>query len=433
MIAAFPSEKMKTAVKSALALTLAYLIPFSQGWEQASTAVIAIIVISTTDTGAASYLKGFFRIVGTLTGAAAGMALIAWLPQDRMLYLVILSLLVTFFMYLSFAYQGDTTIFFLTALTMMMVFDSGNVDDIFLYGVERTFMTMFGVVIFTLVGLLLWPQKREEGKFLVKMPSMTFHWLDPDSFRKALTTFMVFWGATLLWIHFNPPGGFLLVSLATSLTLMTAVSPVKPSMLIVAFSVGFLFATFAYILVLPNVHDGWTLALFLFLYALFGYYVFKPMLALFFLLGIPIMNLQNEMFFHFGLFLNTLFIFYLFLFVLLFFYYIPFPTQPERLFLQLQRRFLLLAGWMKEKEGFKERYARKYLMPTLQKMKVWASQIDYGYFRLDAAKVTAFLEGAEAYARSLLENDAKKAETAEKTFEEGLKTIDFDRLRESRF
>ncbi|WP_456322918.1 hypothetical protein, partial [Hydrogenimonas sp.] len=180
-------------------------------------------------------------------------------------------------------------------------------------------------------------------------------------------------------------------------------------------------------------HDGWTLALFLFLYALFGYYVFKPMLALFFLLGIPIMNLQNEMFFHFGLFLNTLFIFYLFLFVLLFFYYIPFPTQPERIFLELQRRFLLLAGWMKEKEGFKERYARKYLMPTLQKMKVWASQIDYGYFQLDAAKVTMFLQSAETYARSLLENDPETAKTAEKTFEERLKTIDFDRLRESRF
>jgi len=429
------SEKMKSAVKSALALTLAYLIPFSQGWEQASTAVIAIIVISTTDTGTASYVKGFFRIVGTLLGAVIGMALIAWIPQDRMLYLAILSLCILFFMYLTFAYRGDTTIFFLTALTMMMVFDGGEVDGIFLYGTERTFMTMFGVVIFTLVGLLLWPQKRKEGKFLVKMPSLEFHWLDPESFQKAFTSFLVFWGSTLLWIFLNPPGGFLIVSLATSLTLVTALSPVKPSMLIFAFTVGFVFAIFAYVFILPNIHHGWSLALFLFGYAFFGYYVFKPMLALFYLLGLPIMNIQNVMFFHFGLFLNTLFIFYLFLFVLLFFYYIPFPTQPERMFLRLLGRFRRMIGWMEEERGsFKKRYAEKYLMPTVKKMQVWASQIDYRYFAgIDAEALKGFLEACEAYVQALLEKESEAVERAKERYMETMKTIDFDILKESRF
>ncbi len=55
------------------------------------------------------------------------------------------------------AYKGDPTIFMLSALAMLMVFKNAEVDDVFLYGVERTFLNIFGIVVYTLVGVFLWP------------------------------------------------------------------------------------------------------------------------------------------------------------------------------------------------------------------------------------------------------------------------------------
>ena len=157
------SEKFKFAVKTSLAMALAYLIPFSQGWAQAQTAAITIMLIAVAGPVSESVSKGFKRVIGTVIGAIIGMTLIALFPQERLLYLISLSIFVSIALYLTRAYKGDNTVFMLMAVTMMMVFKSGEVDDVFLYGIDRTFMTIFGIALYTLISIFIWPVKSKDN------------------------------------------------------------------------------------------------------------------------------------------------------------------------------------------------------------------------------------------------------------------------------
>lgn len=582
------SEKLKFSIKVSLAVMFAYLIPFSQGWAQAQTAAITVMLIAVAGPVGESVTKGLHRVIGTIIGAVIGMTLIGIFPQDRELYLLFLSLFVTFFLYLTRAYKGDMTVFMLTAVTMMMVFKSGEVDDVFLYGIDRTFMTIFGITVYTLIGIFIWPVKakdhtmeiatelltvqsdiynhkdaqedkpkalyqklREQEKLLeasvvnsgsedmslniaqrnsimqnskninellillsyydkehfadhyatyvnnfdtanneiknlfsalklsienaqeIEIPSVwkadynfneikalshidraaltatildieklhhelrsfakkfnaiispypthfklanianpsLFNWFDVEDMKGALISFIIFWGTTLFWITVNPPAGFLIVTLATALSVLTTFSPLKPSLLIIIFTFSFIFATTMYILVLPNIHYGWELGLFIFIYAFIGFYFINPKLSIFFLLGMAVLGLNNPMYYDFNLFLLILFVFYIFLFVLLLFYYIPFSTKPEDLFLTMKSRFFNLSSSLMQRStnlhkkrgtfwgAQKAQYSQKHLMSTIKKMQLWASKIDTGYFdAIDQKELLAFTKECETFA-----------------------------------
>jgi len=582
------SEKFKFAFKTSLAIMLAYLIPFSQGWEQAQTAVITIMLIAVTGPVSESVSKGLKRVIGTIIGAIIGMSLIALLPQERMLYLISLSLCVSFVFYLTRAYKGDNTVFMLMGVTMMMVFKNGEVDDVFLYGIDRTFMTVFGIALYTLISIFIWPVKsrdntleitselleieeklfqqrdneKEERKRLYetlqakekalseavitsasdtsvltlsqrntilqeikkinellmllsyydeadfadrydlyiknfhtvendieklfgslkyaiytkneiiipqkweadynkeaiqtlshidraaftstmidmatlhetlralaekfnaiispyptrfalsKIPSPSkFNWFDVEDMKGTLVSFLIFWASTFFWIAFNPPAGFLIVTLATALSVLTTFSPLKPSLLMIIFSFSFVFATAMYIFILPNIHYAWELGLFIFIYAFIGFYFIPAMISVFFLLGMAVLGLANPMVYNFQLFLLTLFVFYLFLFILLLFYYIPFSTKPEYLFLSMKERFFRLSSNLMRRSSnlsahkgsfwgnMKARYAQKHLMGTVKKMQLWASKIDTKYFNeIDQKTLLDFSKEAESFA-----------------------------------
>lgn len=548
-------------------MVLAYLIPFSQGWEQPHIAAVTVIIIAAIGSVSNSVMKGAMRLLGTLIGAIIGMMLIALFPQERMFYLIALSVTVTTVLYVLRAYKGDNSIFMLTALTMMLVFKNGEVDDVFIYGIDRTFMTTFGIAIYTLVGVFLWPvnmkddskenaatlsslqldlflkrdEKKEErvellekllkheqyltaatmdassasmnmqqwhsmvynykniNEFLIllanhdkekyadnlplylknyvqledeisllikdisnvwekkeeiripepiepeyqikmiktlthiehasllttiqdmkkmheelrtlakKLNSLNnpiptffepedipknkhFLWGDIEHLKGALITFIIFWTATLFWITMNPPGGFMVVVAATCFSIMSTFSPLKPSMLIIIFTLSFIFSTLMYVFVLPNLHNGWELGLFIFGYTFISFHLINPKMSMFFSLGMILMVLQNEMYYDFSFFLRLLLLFYLFLFILQFFYYIPFSTKPEHLFLTMKNRFfrfshILLERGRKHNEGksslllkIRAKYSDVHLMSTVKKMQLWASQIDVNYF-----------------------------------------------------
>ena len=359
------------------------------------------------------------RIVGTIVGAVLGIALIAWLPQERELYLVLLSLCVTFFLYLGYAYQGDKTIFLLAAMTMMMVFKGGKTDDVFLYGVNRAAMTVFGVVLFTAVSIYLWPPKNEKSDGDVvntgipKGPKFLF--FDPDNLRGALVSFLIFWCGTLAWIWFNPPGGFYLVTLATSFSLYTTFSPVKPSLLILVYTVAFFFATLAYVFILPHLHEGFELVLFLLIYTFLCFRLFKPELALFIAMGLAVMNIENQMLYHFGIFLNVLLLFYAFMFLLLLFYYLPFSTRPETMLLRTVRRFenlvrRLLRPTKSFWGAFLRREAEKLLLPTAMKMHLWASKTDATWYGLEKEIFTSYAHRCTEAVKNYLHNDGQNRE-----------------------
>jgi len=580
------SDKLKFAIKASLSMAFAYLIPLSQGWAQAQTAVITVMLIAAMGSVSESVLKGAMRVLGTIIGAIIGMTLIAIFPQERVLFLISLSIVVAIPLYLVRAYKGDPSIFMLTAMTMMMVFKNGEVDDVFIFGLDKTYMTIFGIMVYTVVGIFLWPvniedtttdnalklseaqsklfldrdhSKEERATSLAlllekasllekstmdtgtasidmqqwhsmiynykninahltllsmhdkerytddfdlyisnykvleseitllfkeislawemqqeisipealtpeyqtdkikglshleraslittiqdmkklheelrtlatklnrihsplptffeseKIPeNKRFLWGDVEHVKGVLVTFIIFWAATFFWIQLNPPGGFMIVALATGLSVLTTFTPIKPSILIVVFSFSFIFATFMYVVILPNLHYGWELGLFIFAYSFISFYLINPKMTIFFLLGLFTLNITNTMYYDFGIFLLILLMFYLFLMLLHIFYYIPFSTRPEHLFTNMKNRFFTLAQYMLEKgrkqqEGkgsllltLRAKYSEIHLMSTVKKMQLWANKIDIKYFDpIDKEKLLAFTKESEKFA-----------------------------------
>lgn len=587
-----PSDKLKFSIKASLSMALAYLIPLSQGWSQASTAAITVMLIAAMGSVSESVLKGAMRAVGTIIGAIIGMTLIAIFPQDRFFFLLSLSLAVAIPLYLVRAYKGDPSIFMLTAMTMMMVFKNGEVDDVFIFGLDKTYMTIFGIMVYTVVGVFLWPVNIEdtttqsalvlskaqsqlfidrkstkdvrtkslatlleneallekatmdtgtasidmqqwhsmiynykninahltllsmhdkeaytdnldlyisnynvleneitlllkeislawENKQEVSVPealtpeyqsdkikglshleraslittiqdmkklheelralatklnrihsplptffeseeipeNRRFLWGDIEHLKGVLVTFIIFWVATFFWIEMNPFGGFMVVALATGLSVLTTFTPLKPSLLIIIFTISFIFAALMYVFALPNLHYGWELGLFIFAYGFISFHLINPKMTIFFLLGLFTFNIGNTMYYDFGIFLLLLLMFYLFLTLLHIFYYIPFSTRPEHLFLKMKNRFFRLTQDMlergrREQEGksswlttLRAKYSEMHLVSTVKKMQLWGNGVDVKYFdTIDKKKLLAFTKesGKFAYLVELL-------------------------------
>ncbi len=400
------NAKLKFAIKVSLSLTLAYMIPMAMGWAQPNTAAITVMLIASVGGVSESLSKGIIRVVGTVIGATMGIALIALFPQDRLLYLLTLSLLVSIITYLYYAYQGDSTVFMLSAMVMMMIYLSGP-QNAFIYGIDRTYMTIFGIVVYTFVGIFLWPIKSTSENLNDEPKGVRFIWLDPEYLKSTLQLFIVFWFSVAFWIYLNPPGGFLIVILATMLGLLTTFSPLKPSILIVLFTLGFIFATLMYILVLPNLVYAWELALFLFFYTFIAFYLLNQKLTIFFLLGLFVLGIENTMSYNFDVFLMTLLVFYIFLVILMFFHNFPFSAKPEHLFYLLKDRFFKHSTALIELEKQEEKtwimlkkvdYHKQHLHISLQKLKLWGGKIDTNYFnQISKEQINQFVTECEEY------------------------------------
>jgi len=380
---------------------LAYLLSIYLGMgSDAATAATTVMLIATAENFRSSLQRGVYRVFGTILGAIIGMTLIALFPQDRMLYLFSLSIFVTFFLYLARAYRGDKTVFMLTAITMMMVFKEGAVDDVFLYGINRTVMTIFGIVIYTVVVVFLFPRKsiNSESKQAQKVQ---FIWFDIEDMKASLITFLIFWAGVYVWIVYHPPQGFYIVALATALSLYTTFSLISSMSLIILFSISFIFAALSYVFILPNLQGGLELGIFLFCYSFIGFYFLNPKISIFFLLGLSTFLIQNEMIYNFQIFMIVLLIFYMFLFLLLLFDYIPFNAKPHAMFLRLSQRYFRFAKSILE-SNYLLPYAQQFLSLTVQKMQLYMAAIDFKYYsKISKNELAEYVRECQEFAKEL--------------------------------
>ena len=587
------SAKTHFAIKTALSLTLAYMLPMALGWPQPQTAATTVMLIAATGMVSESLQKGVLRILGTVIGAVLGLALIALFPQDRMLYLLCVSLLVSLLLYLYNAYQGDSTVFMLAAVVVMMVFNGGDAEGAFLYGIDRTLLTAFGVLVYTVVASFLWPVrvqdntkalagavsvihseafsqliapgKPEHGSLesllsaneafqshfvsvrndaeaisayrgewdtiascfeqldellvpalqtqalenslyarhilnydavienitsmledvqaawsgqaecrplhltelnystenlyeeshlsvaavvsradlLSKLQNVlqrlrgatnsllfdqggftkadefrgkpSFIWLDRENFKTAIRAFTSFWIATTIWIMFNPPGGFMFVTLSTALVVLVSYTPVTPKLLYILFTLGFLFAVPAYIFLLPQMTHWIELAAFLFTYAFFGFYFFAGPVSIFFLLGLMTLGIQNTMNYNFNVILILILLFYMVCTSLVVSVNFPFTSKPQRLYLSFRRRFFQCCEKMISQGSSGGGIGKKGLMQTRlsiatglsAKMRQWGAMIDGKYYPANSVEnissfnfaCTALLEQLKILAR----------------------------------
>jgi hypothetical protein len=500
-----------------------------------------------------------------------------------MTYLLAASIAVSIVIYLYNAYQGDSTVFMLTAVVTLMVFNGGDAEGAFLYGVDRAYMTAFGVIVYTVVASTLWPVKTgdntrtlaagiargygqafarlvrpqtfqepplddqlatlladeeafqtqfarvknsadgvtdylpewntvvscyeeleaalipalqhdsrqhleygryisnyhelvehvdslfrdidsawqgtdenraitrldvaynadslQQGKHLTAAAVATraellerlqdvlldlqlalgsllfdrgglhatrqprgkpaFIWLDQENFKTALRAFTTFWIATAIWIQFNPPGGFMFVTLCTILIPLVSYTPVTPKLLFILFTLGFLFALPAYVFLLPQMTHWFELAAFLFSYAFIGFYVFQGPVSIFFLLGLFTLGIQNTMSYHFDAIALTILMFYMICATLIIAVYFPFTSKPERIYASLRRRFFLHCARSirshAEAPTLINRLSRISVgngAALLTKMQFWGARIDPAASGPDGAQQLAALNRA---------------------------------------
>jgi hypothetical protein len=93
------SPRTKEAIKTALAMSIAYGIALAMDWDNPKWAGVAVAVISLATIGQ-SLNKGALRMLGTLMAVAAALTMIALFPQDRWLFVLILSAWVGFCTYM---------------------------------------------------------------------------------------------------------------------------------------------------------------------------------------------------------------------------------------------------------------------------------------------------------------------------------------------
>jgi hypothetical protein len=210
-----------------------------------------------------------------------------------------------------------------------------------------------------------------------------FRWLDLENFKTALRAFITFWIATAIWINFNPPGGFMFVTLCTVLIPLASYTPVTPKLLFILFTLGFLFALPAYVFLLPQMTHWVELAVFLFTYAFIGFYVFQGPVSIFFLLGLFTLGIQNTMNYHVDAILLSILMFYMVCATLIIAMHFPFSSKPERLYASLRRRFFrLCARWLRisaRSPRAADFLPRAFIIggaALLGKMETWGPRID---------------------------------------------------------
>jgi uncharacterized membrane protein YccC len=149
----------KEALKLALSMTLFYWLALWMDWDMPKYGALAIALIS-VGTAGASIEKGLLRIVGTTVGTGVGMFALALFAQDRWL---MLSFLAAYLLFIGYRLQASRFPYawFVAGFMPPLVWSStyGNVDNTFHYATFRYLETSAGVIVYALVGVLLWPKR----------------------------------------------------------------------------------------------------------------------------------------------------------------------------------------------------------------------------------------------------------------------------------
>ena len=152
------STRAKEAIKTGFAMAISYGIALQLGWEKPSWAGMAVAMISLSTAGQ-SINKGTMRMLGTLVGLAAALTFLALFPQDRWLFMVVVSLYVGFCTYML---TGKKLVYFwfVSAFVCMLITIAGgaNSQNAFYTALTRAQETGLGILVYSLVSIFLWPQ-----------------------------------------------------------------------------------------------------------------------------------------------------------------------------------------------------------------------------------------------------------------------------------
>jgi uncharacterized membrane protein YccC len=153
------STRTKEAIKTGLAVVVAYAITLYMGWEKPFWAAFAVVLIS-LDTAGASLNKAALRMLGTFVGGAAVFILLALFPQQRWLMMLSLSVYYGFCVYMMTGSKRPYFWFVSAFVCMIIMVDATPADPLrsFQIVVARVEETAMGILVYSLISALLWPR-----------------------------------------------------------------------------------------------------------------------------------------------------------------------------------------------------------------------------------------------------------------------------------
>jgi len=158
------STRAREAIKTGVAMAIAFGLALSMDWSHASWAGITVAMISLSTAGQ-SLNKGAMRMVGTLIGASMGLLLIALFAQERWTFVLALSAYIGVTTYLATGRRAPY-LWFVAGFVSLIVATSSvgqNSDGVFYAAMGRTVETGLGILVYTLVSVLLWPQSSKRS------------------------------------------------------------------------------------------------------------------------------------------------------------------------------------------------------------------------------------------------------------------------------
>ena len=157
------STRSKEAIKTGLAMTIAYGIALYMNWEKPYWAGFAVAFISLATTGQ-SLNKGALRMLGTVVTTVVALILIALFAQARWLFMLSLSAYIGFCTYMmggaKHQYFWHVCGFVCTVICM----DAGpNSAKAFETAILRSQETGLGILVYSLVAVFIWPNTSRAG------------------------------------------------------------------------------------------------------------------------------------------------------------------------------------------------------------------------------------------------------------------------------
>ena len=161
------SIRSKEAIKTASAITIAMGIALWMDWDKPYWAALSVAIISLPSTEGGALNKGAMRMLGTLVAVAVALTFLAWFPQQRWWFLIVVSLYVGFCTYMMTGKKHQYFWYASGFVCVVIAVDASDSLTAFQIAIERAQETGTGILVYSLISSLLWPRSsREEKTFL---------------------------------------------------------------------------------------------------------------------------------------------------------------------------------------------------------------------------------------------------------------------------
>jgi uncharacterized membrane protein YccC len=153
----------KESIKTALAMTIAYSIGLSMGWDRPYWAGFAVAFCSLATIGQ-SFNKGTLRMVGTVIAAFVALTVISLTAQQRWVFITCVSLWCGLCTYMMAGSKNQYFWHVSGFVFVIICMDGGPYpDNAFATAMLRLQQTALGLGVYSLVALLLWPNSSRAG------------------------------------------------------------------------------------------------------------------------------------------------------------------------------------------------------------------------------------------------------------------------------